>query len=290
LSCISVSGSDFRGANYSRGSRTNRASKSASTRDDKPRAPTGNSNSVSSAKTTKAEDAIAPSQSPKLNADLRPIVVAKEPEKAPLTDTPALPAPAVTALPSPADAIAAFAPISPTKPMPADATSDGSASPVDVAAAPSRPSSPSTGESAALPANTVYKPVQTTFSPAPAIEYYRKAKVDQKREDVGRPASLLGNWQTEGKKRSIHIEQCGPFVCGYAADSPNQDKVLIDLKPTSSSEWIGLIVSTESGIMYPSVVIVEDATTIRVRACALGVTFCEGQIWTHEAPVLAAAH
>jgi uncharacterized protein (DUF2147 family) len=291
LSCISVSGSEFRGANYSRGSRTNRASKSASTRDDKPRAPTGNSNSVSSVKTTKAEDAIAPSQSPKLTADLRPVVVSKEPEIAPLIDTPAPPAPAVTTLPAPADAIAPSAPISPTKSMPAaDATSDGSASPVDVAAAPSRPSSPSTGDSAPLPANTVYKPAQTAFSPAPAIEYYRKAKVDQKREDVGRPASLLGNWQTEGKKRSIHIEQCGPFVCGYAADSPNQDKVLIDLKPTSSSEWIGLIVSAESGIMYPSVVIVEDATTIRVRACALGVTFCEGQIWTREAPVLAAVH
>jgi uncharacterized protein (DUF2147 family) len=102
--------------------------------------------------------------------------------------------------------------------------------------------------------------------------------------NVGRPASLLGNWQTEGKKRSIHIEQCGLFVCGYAADSSNEEKVLINLKPTSSSsEWIGLIVSAESGIMYPSVVILEDALTIRVRACALGITFCEGQIWTREA-------
>jgi len=41
--------------------------------------------------------------------------------------------------------------------------------------------------------------------------------------------------------------------------SSNEEKVLIDLKPTSSSEWIGLIVSAESGIMYPSVVKLEEA-------------------------------
>jgi uncharacterized protein (DUF2147 family) len=106
-------------------------------------------------------------------------------------------------------------------------------------------------------ATRVYKPVQTTLSSAPAVEYYRKAKENQSREtlDGGRPASLLGNWQTEGQKRAIHIEQCGLFVCGYVADSSNKEKVLIDLKPTSSSEWIGLIVSAESGTMYPSVVI-----------------------------------
>jgi uncharacterized protein (DUF2147 family) len=123
---------------------------------------------------------------------------------------------------------------------------------------------------------------------APAVEYYRGSKEKQNRETLdGRPTSLLGNWQTEGKKRSIRIEQCGLFFCGYVADSPNEEKVLIDLKPTSSSEWIGLIVSAESGIMYPSVVKLEDAQTLRVRACALGITFCEGQIWTRADPVVA---
>jgi uncharacterized protein (DUF2147 family) len=85
----------------------------------------------------------------------------------------------------------------------------------------------------------------------------------------GRTASLLGNWPTGGQKRAIHIEQCGLSVCGYVADSSNKKKVLIDLKPTSSSEWIGLIASAENGIMYPSVVTLEDARTLRVRACAL---------------------
>jgi uncharacterized protein (DUF2147 family) len=147
-------------------------------------------------------------------------------------------------------------------------------------------------ETALSPAPAVEYYRKTALSPAPAVEYYRKAEVDERREisNVGRPASLLGNWQTEGKKRSIHIEQCGLFVCGYAADSSNEEKVLVNLKPTSSSEWTGLIVNAESGIMYPSVVILEDALTIRVRACALGITFCEGQIWTREAPVPAAVH
>jgi len=172
----------------------------------------------------------------------------------------------------------------------------------------SRSPSPSTVEPATRITGSVYKPVQTALSPAPAVEYYgkakesqtapaveyyRKAKENQNREtsDGGRNTSLLGNWQTEGQRRAIRIEQCGLFVCGYVADSSNNEKVLIDLKPTSSSsEWIGLIVSAESGITYPSVVVLEDAKTLRVRACALGMVFCEGQIWTREDPVLAAVH
>ena len=133
-------------------------------------------------------------------------------------------------------------------------------------------------------------------SPSPStvesatVDYYGKAKENQNREtlDGARPAPLLGNWQTEGQKRAIHIEQCGLLACGYVADSSNKEKVLIDLRPTSSSEWIGLIVSAENGNTYPSVVTLEDAKTLRVRACGLGMTFCEGQIWTREDPVLAA--
>jgi Uncharacterized protein conserved in bacteria (DUF2147) len=208
--------------------------------------------------------------------------------------------------------------------MPIDATSDGSASPVNVAATSSPSPSPSTVEPATPITGSVHKPVPTALSSAPAVEYYskakesqtlapaveyygkakenpasapaveyyRKANENQNREtlDGGRGASLLGNWQTDGQKRAIHIEQCGLFVCGYVADSSNKEKVLIDLKPTSSSEWIGLIASTESGMTYPSVVVLEDAKTLRVRACALGITFCEGQIWTREDPVLAAVH
>ena len=425
LACISVSGPEFHGSNYRRGSRKKPASKTVSAREDKAHAPAGTLNSLSLVKTPNAEDTIAPPRSPILTANSRPVVVSTEPTKAPSIDMPAPPATVVGTPPSPTDS---NGPTSLTKPMPVDATSDGSASPVNVVATSSRSPSPSTVESATPITSSVYKPVQTALSSAPAVEYYskakenrtsvpaedtiapprtpistanskpavvsteptkapsidmpapaatavaappsptdsnaasgptsltkpmpgsaspvnvvatssrspspstvesatpitgsvykpvqtalssapaaeyyskakenqapaveyyRKAKEDQNREtlDGGRP--LLGNWQTEGQKRAIHIEQCGLFVCGYVADSSNKEKVLIDLKPTSSSEWIGLIVSAESGMMYPSVVILEDAKTLRVRACALGMTFCEGQIWTREDPVLAAVH
>jgi uncharacterized protein (DUF2147 family) len=304
LACISVSGPEFHGSNYRRGSRKKPASKTVSAREDKARAPAGTLNSLSLVKTPNAEDTIAPPRTPISTANSRPVVVSTEPTKAPSIDMPAPPATVVGTPPSPTDSNAASGPTSLTKPMPVDATSDGSASPVNVVATSSRSPSPSTVESATPITGSVYKPVQTALSSAPAaeyyskakenqapaVEYYRKAKEDQNREtlDGGRP--LLGNWQTEGQKRAIHIEQCGLFVCGYVADSSNKEKVLIDLKPTSSSEWIGLIASPESGIMYPSVVILEDAKTLRVRACALGMTFCEGQIWTREDPVLAAVH
>jgi hypothetical protein len=232
-------------------------------------------------------------------ANSKPVVVATEPTKAPSVDVPATPAPGAGTRPSPIDSHAASAPTSLTNPMPVDATSDGGALPVNVMATSSRSPSPSTVEPATQMTGSVYKPVQSALSSAPAVEYYGKAKDNQNREtlDGGRSTSLLGNWQTEGQKRAIHIEQCGSFVCGYVvdssnvADSSNNEKVLIDLKPTSSSsEWIGLIVSAENGTTYPTVVILEDAKTLRVRACGLGMAFCEGQIWTREDPVLAAAH
>jgi hypothetical protein len=247
---------------------------------------------------TSAED-IAASRTPLSMANSKPVVVATEPTKAPSVDVPATPAPGAGTRPSPIDSHAASAPTSLTNPMPVDATSDGGALPVNVMATSSRSPSPSTVEPATQMTGSVYKPVQSALSSAPAVEYYGKAKDNQNREtlDGGRSTSLLGNWQTEGQKRAIHIEQCGSFVCGYVvdssnvADSSNNENVLIDLKPTSSSsEWIGLIVSAENGTTYPTVVILEDAKTLRVRACGLGMAFCEGQIWTREDPVLAAAH
>ena len=306
LACISVSSPEFHGSNYRRGSRTKLASKAVSAR--KARAPAGTPNSLSLAKAPNAEDAIAAPRTTISTANSKRAVVATEPTKARSIDMPAAPATVVGTRPSPADSDAASGPTSLTKSMPVDATSDGSASPVNVVAASSHSPSPSTVEPATRITGSVYKPVQTALSPAPAVEYYgkakesqtapaveyyRKAKENQNREtsDGGRNTSLLGNWQTEGQRRAIRIEQCGLFVCGYVADSSNNEKVLIDLKPTSSSsEWIGLIVSAESGITYPSVVVLEDAKTLRVRACALGMVFCEGQIWTREDPVLAAVH
>jgi uncharacterized protein (DUF2147 family) len=405
LACISVSSPGFHGSNYRQGSRNKLASRPVSARKDKAGAPAGTLDSLSLIKTPNAEDAIAPPRAPISTADSRPVVVSTQPTKAPSIDMPTPPVTVVGTRPSPTDSNAASGPTSLTKQMPLDATSDGSASPANAVATPSRSPSPSTVDTATPITGSVYKPVQTALSSAPAedtiasprtpistansrpvvvsteptktpsidmvvgtrpsptdspmpvdatsdgsaslanavgtssrspspstvesatpitggvykpvqtasslapavmyyskakenqasapaVEYYRKAKENLNREtsDAGRSASLLGDWQIEGQKRAIHIEQCDLFVCGYVADSSNKEKVLIDLKPTSSSEWIGLIASAESNIMYPSVVILEDAKTLRVRACALGITFCEGQIWTREEPVLAAVH
>ena len=285
LGCVSVSSPEFHGANYYRGARTRRASNSVSAKD---HAPAQKGPPISLVKTTNAEDTAGAPRLPTLTANnARPVVISTEPP-APSIDTPAPPTTAVLTLPSTTDSNTASGPTLLAKPMPVDATSDGSAVPVSTEVTSPRSSPSLTVESTTLTTGTGYKPVQTALSVAPAVEYYRGSKENQNREALdGRPASLLGNWQTEGKKRSIRIEQCGLFFCGYVADSPNEEKVLIDLKPTSSSEWIGLIVSAESGIMYPSVVKLEGAQTLRVRACALGITFCEGQIWTRADPVVA---
>ena len=230
---------EFHGTDHYRGSRTKRASKGVSTREDKARAPAAEPNSLSLAKTTKAEDA---TRSPKLTADLRPIVVSTEPTKAPLIHTPSPPATAVATLPSPSDSLL----------RPAQSHSHNRCLLMRRRLDPRagrcrgrspRPSSPSTIDLATSLTSTVYKPVQTALSPAPAleyyrktasspapaVEYYRKAEVDERREisNVATTSSLLGNWQTEGKKRSIHIEQCGLFVCGYATDLERRESTRV---------------------------------------------------------------
>src|SRR5216684_2042289 len=174
LACISVSGPEFHG--YRRGSRKKPASKTVSAREDKARAPAGTLNSLSLVKTPNAEDTIAPPRTPISTANSRPVVVSTEPTKAPSIDMPAPPATVVGTPPSPTDSNAASGPTSLAKPMPVDATSDGSASPVNVVATSSRSPSPSTVESATPITGSVYKPVQTALSSAPAAEYYSKAK------------------------------------------------------------------------------------------------------------------
>src|SRR5437879_947451 len=250
LACISVSSPEFHGTNYRRGSRNKQASKTVSAGKDKTRALAGTRNSLSLAKTPNAEDTVAPLRTPISTANSEAVVVSTEPTKAPSIDMPAPPATAVGTQPSATEPNAASGPTSLTKPMPIDATSDGSASLANVVATSSRSPSPSTVESATPTTGSVYKPARTALSStpavdyyrkakenqtsAPAVEYYRKAKENQTREtlDGARAAPLLGNWQTEGQKRAIHIEQCGLLACGYVADSSNKEKVLIDLRPT----------------------------------------------------------
>jgi uncharacterized protein (DUF2147 family) len=108
--------------------------------------------------------------------------------------------------------------------------------------------------------------------------------------DHDRSASPLGNWRTEANKPPIRIKPCGPNLCGYASSSSaNQtdEKMLIDLKPISPTEWVGMILNQDSKITYPAIVMLEDDNSLRVRSCGLSAAFCAGQVWSREAPVLA---
>jgi uncharacterized protein (DUF2147 family) len=102
--------------------------------------------------------------------------------------------------------------------------------------------------------------------------------------------SPLGSWFADGTKSSIRIKPCGPYLCGYASSSSlNQieEKTLIDLKPISSTEWVGMILNHDTGITYPTIVKLQDENSLRLRTCALRATFCDGQVWSREASVLA---
>jgi uncharacterized protein (DUF2147 family) len=109
--------------------------------------------------------------------------------------------------------------------------------------------------------------------------------------DRDRSASPLGNWRADANKPSIRIKPCGPNLCGYASNlSSNQteEKMLIDLKPISSTEWVGMILNQDTKITYPTIVMLEGDNSLRVRSCGLSAAFCAGQVWSREVPVLAA--
>jgi uncharacterized protein (DUF2147 family) len=96
----------------------------------------------------------------------------------------------------------------------------------------------------------------------------------------------LGDWQTEGKKGLVRIEQCGPALCGYvlnaAADSVGE--TVLNMKPKSAAHWSGNIYSRDSGATYYATMTQKDANSLRVEACVLGRFFCSGNVWTRIMP------
>jgi uncharacterized protein (DUF2147 family) len=129
---------------------------------------------------------------------------------------------------------------------------------------------PSTAPSFATPATS-----------APAPDSIKKASSDHERS-----ASPLGNWRADTNKPSIRIKPCGPNLCGYASNQ-TEEKMLIDLKPISSTEWVGMILNQDTKITYPTIVMLEGDNALRVRSCGLSAAFCAGQVWSREAPILA---
>jgi hypothetical protein len=124
-------------------------------------------------------------------------------------------------------------------------------------------------------------PPMVTARPAPDAPP-RLSKVSHEVEDEP-VATPLGDWQTEGKKGSVRIEQCGRALCGYVLDPASNgvgETVLINMKPKASSEWSGTIYSRESKNTYYATIAMQGPNSLRVEACALGQFFCSGNLWS----------
>ena len=109
-------------------------------------------------------------------------------------------------------------------------------------------------------------------------------------QDTEAPAadSPLGDWQTEGKESTlVHIEACGPALCGYVLDASTGttgESVLVNMKPKGHSEWSGNVYSRSSGNSYYGTMAMKQADTLRVEACALGPFLCSGNNWRRVQP------
>jgi uncharacterized protein (DUF2147 family) len=93
----------------------------------------------------------------------------------------------------------------------------------------------------------------------------------------------LGDWQTEGNKGSVRIEQCGRALCGYILNPSSNavgETVLINMKPKAASQWSGNIFSRDSGNAYFATMKMKGPNSLRVEACALGPFFCTGNVWS----------
>lgn len=214
------------------------------------------------------------------------------PATAPSFATPATSAPAAP----PVDIKSAIAPIAAAigtlfKQTGSQSASGSSTDPSNgLLGAPGQPTQPVVGSATQPVLQSNFGPAATQI-PAPvdaanvAPDSIKKASSDRERS-----ASLLGNWRADTNKPSIRIKPCGPNLCGYALNlSSNQteEKMLIDLKPISSTEWVGMILNQDTKITYPTIVMLEGDNALRVRSCGLSAAFCAGQVWSREAPILA---
>ena len=127
-----------------------------------------------------------------------------------------------------------------------------------------------------LPAPVVTQPPAP--QPAPAKEK-AKAKVGEETA----PDTPLGDWQTEGKKGLVRIEQCGKALCGYvlnASTSTKAETVLSNMTSKSDNKWSGDIYSRASGNSYYAKMTLKAPNTLHVEACAVLRFFCSGNDWT----------
>jgi hypothetical protein len=118
--------------------------------------------------------------------------------------------------------------------------------------------------------------------PAPAPPVLKTSR-DAEDEPEQTP---LGDWQTEGSKGLVRIEQCGRALCGYVLNPSTNavgETVLINMKPKAASEWSGNIFSRDSGNTYYATMKMKGPNSLRVEACAFGSFFCSGNVWSRIA-------
>jgi hypothetical protein len=149
------------------------------------------------------------------------------------------------------------------------------------AAAPSPPSTqpptPATTRPTTPPIQTPAEPVRPPAQAAPPpLKVSRPADAE--------PADTpLGDWQTEAKTGTVHIEPCGRALCGYVLDPSSNAKgetVLINMKPKTDALWSGEIYSRDSGETYYGTIAMQGPNSLRVEACALGKFFCSANVWS----------
>jgi uncharacterized protein (DUF2147 family) len=111
-------------------------------------------------------------------------------------------------------------------------------------------------------------------------------------------ANPKGDWLVEEKDAIIHVDSCGPSLCGTVVwtkkpgglDENNPDpakrtrpvmglQLLLGMKPASDGRWEGDIYNPENGKTYSSRMWLKSDDTLRVEGCVLGF-LCQGQNWT----------
>jgi len=117
----------------------------------------------------------------------------------------------------------------------------------------------------------------------PVVTPPAKAKEEKAKEAQPAADTPLGDWQTEGKKGLVRIEQCGKSLCGYvlnAATNAKGETVLSNMKSKSANKWTGDIYSRVSGNSYYARMTLKTPNTLHVEACAVLRFFCSGSDWT----------
>jgi uncharacterized protein (DUF2147 family) len=173
----------------------------------------------------------------------------------------------------------AIQPVACASPQPATVGLAASAS-QEVAAPPASRIQPSQAQALTPSAAAPIERPPVAARPAP-VAAPQLLKISQGGDDE--PATPLGDWETEGNKGSVRIEQCGRALCGYILSPSSNavgETVLSNMKPKPASQWSGNIFSRDSGNTYYATMTMKDPNTLRVEACAVGRFFCTGNVWS----------